>query len=273
MSRYLENKKESFQRMNRLISSLENVGELKAEYEKLSYKYENLLKKYNTLNDVFEFHKGIVQNLSSCIITIDLNGDITFLNKSALSLIGYTHDEILGHKISDLFPDKERFQQIADDILVNSRMYESTESSLLSKENKVIPIGFSTTRLFEPGSDKVNGIIFIFRNISDLNNLRLQMERMDRLATLGELSAGIAHEIRNPLAGIKTSEQVLEESFSPGDERSQLIRRIVKEIDRSNDLLKKFFNFFLAGVDLQFSITPIFSFILKTFLKLLLIRY
>ncbi len=66
---------------------------------------------------------------------------------------------------------------------------------------------------------------------------------MDRLATLGELSAGIAHEIRNPLAGIKTSAQVLEESFSPGDFRSQLVSRIVKEIDRSNKLLQRFFNF------------------------------
>ncbi len=69
------------------------------------------------------------------------------------------------------------------------------------------------------------------------------MERMDRLATLGELSAGIAHEIRNPLAGIKTSAQVLEESFSPGDFRAQLVARIVKEIDRSNKLLQRFFHF------------------------------
>jgi len=73
------------------------------------------------------------------------------------------------------------------------------------------------------------------------------MERIDRLATLGEVSAGIAHEIRNPLAGIKTSAQVLEDSFSPGDPRSQLVSRIVKEIDRSNELLKKFFHFAKPG--------------------------
>ncbi len=229
--------------MNRLISNLENAGEIKAEYEKLSFKYSNLLKKYNTLNDVFEFHKGIVQNLSSCIITIDLNGNITFLNKSALALIGYQPEEILGKNIEQLFSDNDRYSQIAEDILVHSRMYESTESSLLSKEKKVIPIGFSTTRLLDPDSENVIGVIFIFRNISDLNNLRRQMERMDRLATLGELSAGIAHEIRNPLAGIKTSAQVLEESFSPGDPRSQLVSRIIKEIDRSNKLLQRFFNF------------------------------
>ena len=70
---------------------------------------------------------------------------------------------------------------------------------------------------------------------------------MDRLATLGEVSAGIAHEIRNPLAGIKTSAQVLEESFAPNDFRSQLVSRIVKEIDRSNELLKKFFKFAKPG--------------------------
>jgi signal transduction histidine kinase len=67
------------------------------------------------------------------------------------------------------------------------------------------------------------------------------------LTTLGEVSAGIAHEIRNPLAGIKASAQVLEESFSPGDHRSQLVSRIVREIDRSNELLKKFFHLAKPG--------------------------
>jgi signal transduction histidine kinase len=80
------------------------------------------------------------------------------------------------------------------------------------------------------------------------------MERIDRLTTLGEVSAGIAHEIRNPLAGIKTSAQVLEESFNPNDHRTQLVRRIVKEIDRSNELLKKFFKFAKPGKPQQRSV-------------------
>ena len=110
----------------------------------------------------------------------------------------------------------------------------------------VIPIGFSTTILNAP-DDKYTGIIISFRDLSAIIDFRNQMERIDRLTTLGEVSAGIAHEIRNPLAGIKTSAQVLEESFSLNDPRSQLVQRIVKEIDRSNELLKKFFKFAKPG--------------------------
>ena len=99
----------------------------------------------------------------------------------------------------------------------------------------IIPIGFTTT-LLKSKEPKYDGVVISFRDLTNLHNFRIQMERMDRLATLGEVSAGIAHEIRNPLAGIKTSAQVLEESFGRGDHRAQLVARIVKEIDRSNDL-------------------------------------
>jgi signal transduction histidine kinase len=66
---------------------------------------------------------------------------------------------------------------------------------------------------------------------------------MERQSTLGELVTGIAHEIKNPLAGIKTSAQVLEDSFSPGDVRAHLVSRIIKEINKSDELLKRFFTF------------------------------
>ena len=125
-------------------------------------------------------------------------------------------------------------------------MFESREVNLLTRSKKVIPIGFTTTILNASG-ETYQGIIISFRDLSTIIDLRNQMERIDRLTTLGEVSAGIAHEIRNPLAGIKTSAQVLEESFSLNDPRSQLVQRIVKEIDRSNELLKKFFKFAKPG--------------------------
>lgn len=243
MSKYLDQKKESIVRVNRIIEDLQSTHDVKEILEQYKDKYDKLLKKYEHLNEVFEFHKGIIQNISSCIATIDSKGNITFMNKSALELIGYKTEEILGRAFNSLFEDKSEGTLITEQFVSLKKMFGSRETNIIAKDGKIIPIGFSTTALSEEKDRDDHGVILIFRDISDLINFRKQMERMDRLATLGELSAGIAHEIRNPLAGIKTSAQVLEESFSPGDFRSQLVSRIVKEIDRSNKLLQRFFHF------------------------------
>lgn len=243
MSKYLDQKKESIVRVNRIIDNIKSTQDVQEILDKYKSKYDKLLKQYEHLNEVFEFHKGIIQNISSCIATIDSNGKITFMNKSALELVGYEMNEILGKTFNDLFEDKGEGTLITEQLVGFKKMFGSRETTIITKDGRIIPIGFSTTPLREGEQNTKEGIILIFRDISDLINFRKQMERMDRLATLGELSAGIAHEIRNPLAGIKTSAQVLEESFSPGDFRSQLVSRIVKEIDRSNKLLQRFFHF------------------------------
>ncbi len=241
MSKYLEEKKENIQRVNQLVNDLNSMGEVREQLAHYKDKYARLLKKYEELDSVFQFHKRIVQNISSGIITTDQKGEITFLNKSALDLLRYSSREILGKPIHTLFAEEDKARDIFHQIFEEEKMFESQEVNLKSSRDEIIPIGFSTT-VFEFANGQ-HGVVFIFRDIRDQINFRRQMSRMDRLATLGELAAGLAHEIRNPLGGIKTSSEVLLETFSPGDFRAQLVSRVVKEIDRSNALLQRFFNF------------------------------
>ncbi len=241
MNKFLDERKKEIKRIKELTENLEKGDELRETLEKYRGKYTALLEKYNKLDKVFNFHKGIVQNLSSGIITTDMQGNITFLNKTALQLLQYNDRDIIGKPLKTLFASEERAAKIYSRVYGRQEMYESKEINLKTASDALIPIGFSTT-LFDHGTD-LQGVIFIFRDIREQINFRKQMGRMDRLATLGELAAGLAHEIRNPLAGIKTSSEVLLESLSPGDFRAQLISRIVKEIDRSNALLQRFFNF------------------------------
>ena len=87
------------------------------------------------------------------------------------------------------------------------------------------------------------GKIVIFRDLTTLSKIQEEILRMDRLVSLGKLASGIAHELRNPLAGIKTTAQALGEEMSHDDSRREYLNRITKEIDRLNDLLKTFFSF------------------------------
>ena len=248
MSRQLEQKKQNAARVNQILSSIEKQNRLKSvsadsKFKEIVEKYNTLIERYKQLEKVYEFHRGIIQNISSGILTTDMEGRITFMNRAALESLGYNYQSIQEKEIGILFVNPKEGNEIIEDALKRGVEYESRETHLLTKNKQVITVGFSITPLRIPGSEENYGLIFIFRDIDYITTLRQQIERMDRLATLGELSAGIAHEIRNPLAGIKTSAQVLEESFSPGDFRSQLVSRIVKEIDRSNELLKRFFHF------------------------------
>lgn len=239
MSRQLENKKETARRVSQFYSVINAEKNNQDKSSEFKLKYNLLLKRYSELETVYQFQKSIIQGISSGLIHIDREGKITFVNKASCEILRYSHTDLKGQNLSILFADENEGKKIVDKMLTKKAVYESKETHLINSEGKIIPVGFSTTNL----DDEVKGQIFVFRNISQVSHLRKQIERMDRLATLGELSAGIAHEIRNPLAGMKTSAQVLEESFSPGDFRSQLVTRIVKEIDRSNELLKRFFNY------------------------------
>jgi signal transduction histidine kinase len=87
------------------------------------------------------------------------------------------------------------------------------------------------------------GKIVIFRDLTSIYKYQEEILRMDRLVSLGKLSSGIAHELRNPLAGIKTTAQALGEELTEKDPRREYLQRITKEIDRLNELLKTFFSF------------------------------
>jgi PAS domain S-box-containing protein len=246
MSKKFETKKETLSIINKAYNIKKHPENRDKEFRQLHDKYTKLLQRTKSLEKVYRFHKGIIQNISSGILTLDFNERITFINTAALRVLGYDYTEIEGRSIREIFADSEQADDILHELLDNKKMFESREVNLLTRTHKVIPIGFTTTILNAP-DDKYTGIIISFRDLSTIIEFRNQMERIDRLTTLGEVSAGIAHEIRNPLAGIKTSAQVLEESFSLNDPRSQLVQRIVKEIDRSNELLKKFFKFAKPG--------------------------
>jgi two-component system sensor histidine kinase AtoS len=246
MSKQFESKKETATFIKKSYPENTSLVSYRVRYENLENQYKKLIERTKKLEQVYKFHKGIVQNISAGIITIDFNGCITFINTSALRAVEFSFNELVNTPIKNLFVDKEEAEIIIDALINQKNMYESKEVNLQTKTGKIIPIGFSSTFLKDQDS-AYQGVILSFRDLTNLISFRTQMERMDRLATLGEVSAGIAHEIRNPLAGIKTSAQVLEESFGPGDFRAELVKRLVKEIDRSNELLKKFFNFAKPG--------------------------
>ncbi|GEM_PF-349464 len=116
------------------------------------------------------------------------------------------------------------------------------EMELKRKDGKSVYVGFSVTPRIDNRNQRV-GTIISFRDISLIKQMQAEVLRMDRLASLGVLASGIAHEIRNPLAGIKTVAQTLEEDIEPSDGRREYVARIIRQVNRMDDLLKTLFSY------------------------------
>jgi len=110
------------------------------------------------------------------------------------------------------------------------------------KDGGEFPVGYTINNHLSVRGEMI-GKIVIFRDLTNIYKIQEEILRMDRLVSLGKLSSGIAHELRNPLAGIKTTSQALGEEMDDEDPRREYLNRITKEIDRLNELLKTFFSF------------------------------
>jgi PAS domain S-box-containing protein len=205
-------------------------------------KYNQLLKKSRYLESIYRFQSSVIHNLSGGLLVIDKSGNITFSNKAAQDLLEYSYDELNGMAVENLFKMKEDARHFVEVLINFNKKFRNKEYDFVTKSHRIIHIGLSTAH-FKDEYNQYEGVIILFKDLTEVKQLKKQIERMDRLALLGELSAGIAHEIRNPLAGIKAAAQILEESLKDNAQYKVLLERIVKEIDKSNKLLKEFFKF------------------------------
>ena len=189
--------------------------------------------------DLKNFNESIIKSMEAGLLTTDLVGHVTYLNAGAERILGWKLKRIVGKQIRDVLNAEEANFLLSNPPPPGSLPY-SREMELTVKSGQRIVIGFTTTDRIDDSNQKV-GTIVSFRDITQLKQMQSEVIRMDRLASLGVLASGIAHEIKNPLAGIKTMAQACEEEFTGEDPRREYLTRIIRQVNRLDDLLKTFF--------------------------------
>ncbi len=183
----------------------------------------------------------LIESIGSGIIITEMNDTITYINQAAEKILGYSKGEVIGKPFTLLgLSEKPNLSYSLLDQTDN--LDTRREGRLKRKDGKEIPVGF-TINYHLSLTGKAIGKIIIFRDLTKVYRIQEEMLKMDRLVSLGKLASGIAHEIRNPLAGIKTTAQALGEEMAKDDPKREYLNRITKEIDRLNELLKTFFSF------------------------------
>lgn len=184
------------------------------------------------------YNDVLLQNLTTGVIAADADGQITVFNNEAEQITGLKSGDVLDHSIDDL---PESLSTLLGETLRHGERQENRELILHMGENSVVARASSSR--FHGQEGQMLGALMVLTDITALKKLELQIRRSDRLASLGTLSAGMAHEIKNPLVSIKTFAQLLPERYQDSDFRETFSTLIGHEIDRIDSLVNQLLSF------------------------------
>jgi two-component system sensor histidine kinase PilS (NtrC family) len=198
---------------------------------------ERLEAKSVDLAELEALNRLIVQSIQSGLLTVAPDGRVTSFNRAAGEITGRHASEVIGRPVSELFPTMN---------LDAATGRDRWEVDYAGPTGETLTLGFSVSALGEGGP--ALGKIVLFQDLTPYKALEEQVRRADRLAAVGKLAAGMAHEIRNPLASMSGSIQVLRlELVTASAEHRRLMDIVVRETDRLNELITDFLLFARPG--------------------------
>jgi two-component system sensor histidine kinase PilS (NtrC family) len=185
----------------------------------------------------------ILRNIRSGVLTVDGFGRLAFINPTAERLLDLDGDALIGLQVLDeLKTRSSELWAAAVAGIRNGRKISRGEGMVLQGGGRMFPIGLSTTT-FRQEAQEAPSVTAIFTDISDLKEVQELHMRAERLEAVAELSASLAHEIRNPLASIRSSVEQLARSKHADEDERFLSGLIVRESDRLSRLLSEFLDF------------------------------
>jgi two-component system sensor histidine kinase HydH len=192
-----------------------------------------------TLKQTKDYTRQVVANMANGLLSIDIEGRIASYNILALDLLGIKEDEATGMDLKSVLDFKASNIQ---SILEHGASVLDQEIQHGKKSGQIIPLALSATPIQdEHGS--CEGAVIVLRDLSDIKQLEEKVRRSEKLAAIGELAAGVAHEIRNPLSSIRGFAQFLRHALKDKPRHQQYAETMVVEVDRINNVVTDLLTF------------------------------
>lgn len=207
--------------------------------EQLNFMGVELVERQKDIEALRDLNQMIVDNMATGLITTDLSGNITQVNYSASRIL--EDSELMGRQLFELFPDLKSTIDLRT-IQRGDIQAKRTELDYKNFRGEKATIELTLGPLRDR-SKSIIGFVFTFQDLTQIKRLEYAMRQQEKLAAVGQLAAGIAHEIRNPLASISGSIQLLSSSNSYTAEEKKLMSIVLKEIDRLNNLISEFLDY------------------------------
>jgi PAS domain S-box-containing protein len=245
--------------------------------QKLHFAYKNLEEKFEDLNLKLEktnrelrqslaekdrasnYLNNILESLTSGVVAINIKGEITLFNRAAEEILGYKTDEVLGRQYGEILGNGVKEMMTLPFTLKSRKSHINEEKEVFTKEGKKIPLGFSTSLLTD-GENNVLGAVEVFFDLSKLKQLEEEVTRVRTLAALGEMAATVAHEVKNPLGGIRGFADLLDRDLEESDPRKKSVEKIMEGVETLDRIVVSLLNYTKA-IRLDFHQVEFISFI------------
>ena len=231
--------------------------------------YRQLHLKAEELGRMREFNENILESLDNGLVVFDADEKIVRWNRALEEFYGVSRDAAIGCRLGDLFdaPFVEALRAARQDHPYGATLYRVPLSSRDSSMPRLLVNATEVPLQNASGDDAVDGMLMIIEDITDRVQLEEQLQISEKMASIGLLAAGVAHEVNTPLTGISSFTQMLLEGADPADPKTVLLEKIERQTFRAAKIVNGLLNLSRPGttsnerveVDLNAVITDVFS--------------
>ncbi len=227
------------------VSAFRRVDGAVAGYVGIAHNLSEIRRLEDELSAKNRFMANILQDSADAIVTLDPEDYITSWNRGAEAIFGYTPAEVTGKHVSILIPpDLRELQELTviQEKLRKHGAVRSFQTERMTKDGRRLQVIFTRTAIRDH-SGRLLGSSAVLKDVTTYRNLERQLADAEHLATLGELSAGLAHEIKNPLAGIKGAIEVIRDSMTAADAHREILGDVLHEVGRIDRIVRDLLNY------------------------------
>ena len=189
-----------------------------------------------------KFQREILDNMNSGFLITDVSGNIKIQNKAAASILGLQSESAVGQYIGEILQPESGEECPVITALRSDQDFTRYEFTAILPQGQSVLLGLTTNRMTDTQGEPMGSIVS-FSDLTEMDEMRQELRRQDRMAIVGELAAGLAHEIRNPVAVIRGAmDELTAENMTPGLQE-KLHQMALRESDQLNEIVSGFLNF------------------------------
>jgi len=232
----------AFQDFTQVIDKFEKTYSLlQNKIDSLTHQLEiknlELEKKINESENIKNFLNNILDNVHTGVLVVDLSGNITLFNKAAELITGYDKENVINQSYKKVFyTNSNQDSKSAIYTLSTGKESFKRQKQINTNGHEIKNIEFSTS-IIHNTIGQTEGVVETFTDVSEIKKLQDRILHIETLAALGEMSANVAHEIRNPLAAISGFTGLLDRQIPVDDPKKKLIKPITEGVNRLNNIV------------------------------------